>query len=60
MGFSTSSGIIDPRKVRKRVTFIIKDGDAQQPKEVLKALKGIFPNAVEGGCSWHIGKCFEF
>ncbi len=34
----------------------MKDGDAQQQNEILKALKEVFPNAVEGGCGWHIGE----
>ncbi len=34
----------------------MNNGDAQQWNEILKALKEVFPNAVEGGCRWHIGK----
>ncbi len=34
----------------------MKDGDSQQQNKVLRALNGIFPNATEGGCGWHISK----
>ncbi len=34
----------------------MKDGDAQQQNEILRSIEGIFPNAIEGGCGWHIGK----
>ena len=36
----------------------MKDGDAQQRNEILRAMDGIFLNAIEGGCGWHIGKYF--
>jgi len=44
-----------PSHVRKRVNLIMKDGDPQQRNEILKALKEIFPNAIEASCGWHIG-----
>ena len=34
----------------------MKDGDPQQRNEVIYALQSVFPNAIEGGCGWHIGK----
>ena len=34
--------------------MIMKDNDPQQRNEILIALQNIFPNAVEGGCGYHI------
>lgn len=34
----------------------MKDGDAQQRNEILRSLRGVFPNMSEGSCGWHIGK----
>ncbi len=45
-----------PLNIPKWVKFIMKDGDAQQWKEVMKALKEVFPSAVEGACGWHLGR----
>ncbi len=42
-------------QIQRRVQ-IMKDGDAQQWNDILKALKEVFPNAIEGGCGWHINK----
>ena len=39
--------------------MIMKDGDPQQRNEILRALLEIFPNAIEGGCGWHIVKTFH-
>ncbi|KAL7525758.1 hypothetical protein ACHAXR_001148, partial [Thalassiosira sp. AJA248-18] len=39
---------------RNRVKFIMKDGDAQQRNEIIGALRNVFPNAIEGGCGYHI------
>ncbi len=38
----------------------MKDGDAQQHDEVLRALKEVFPNAIERECGWNIGKLIIF
>lgn len=54
--FSHALALLIPLKIRRRVWFIMKDGDSQQRNEVLRALNGIFPNATEGGCGWHISK----
>ncbi len=43
-------------KIRQRVKFIMNDGASQQQNEVLRALKEVFPNAIEGRCRWHISK----
>ncbi len=34
----------------------MKDGDSQLQNEILRAMDGIFPYAIEGGCGWHMGK----
>ncbi len=39
--------------------FIMNDGDAQQQNEVLRAMDGIFPYAIESGYGRHIGKYFH-
>ncbi len=54
--FSHALPLLIPGKVRDRVAFIMKDGDSQQRNEVLRAMKEIFPNAIEGGCGWHISE----
>lgn len=43
-----------PSYIRDRVMFIMKDGDPQQGKEILLAIKMHFQNAIEGGCGFHI------
>ena len=43
-----------PKKHRERVKFVMKDGDPQQRNEIIGALMNIFPNAIEGGCGYHI------
>ena len=45
-----------PEWLRRRVKFIMKDGDPQQRNEIIMAMNKIFPNAKEGGCGFHIGK----
>ncbi len=40
--------VLFPSKIRNRVKFLIKNDDAQQCNNILKALKGVFPNAIEG------------
>ena len=45
-----------PKWLRERVLLIMKDGDAQQRNEILRALFRVFPNAKEAGCGFHIGK----
>jgi hypothetical protein len=37
-----------------RVRVIMADGDPQQKEEILNSFKFVFPNAVFGGCGWHI------
>ena len=37
-----------------RVKLILKDGDTQQQNELQAAIPIIFPNAVDGGCGFHI------
>ncbi len=54
--FQHAIPILIPISIRKRVSFIMKDGDSQQRNEILKATLNIFPNAIEGSCGWHIGK----
>ncbi len=48
-----------PAWLRARVRLIMKDGDPQQRNEILRALISVFPNAIEGGCGWHIGMCYS-
>lgn len=43
-----------PEHIRDRVKFIMKDGDPQQGKEILYAIKTHFRNAIDGGCGYHI------
>ena len=38
----------------KRTRYIMADGDAQQKNEVLGAIQTYIPNAILGGCGWHI------
>ena len=38
----------------KRTKYIMADGDAQQRNEVLGAIQTYMPNAIIGGCGWHI------
>ena len=45
-----------PKWLRDRVTFIMKDGDAQQQNEINHALGTVFVNAQDGNCGFHIGK----
>ena len=45
-----------PKWLRDRVTFIMKDGDAQQHNEIHHAMKNVFVNATDGNCGFHIGK----
>jgi len=45
-----------PKWLRDRVTFIMKDGDAQQQNEINHALGTVFVNARDGNCGFHIGK----
>ena len=45
-----------PAHARRRVRFIMKDGDPQQRNELLSVLLPLFPNAREGSCGWHIGE----
>jgi hypothetical protein len=52
--FQHALRVLIPLHHRERVRLIMKDGDAQQRNEVLYALDGIFPNAIEGGCGYHI------
>ncbi len=54
--FSHALPLLTPGKVRDRVAFIMKDWDSQQRNEVLRAMNGIFPNAIEGGCGWHVSE----
>ncbi len=46
--FQHAIPILIPISIRKRVSFIMKDGDLKQ--------RNVFPNAIEGSCGWHIGK----
>ena len=55
--FQHALNILIPKFHRDRVRFIMKDGDNQQRNEVLMALKQIFPNALEGGCGYHVVHC---
>ncbi len=48
--FSHAIPLLIPFQIGKRVKFIMKDGNVQQCNEILKALKEVFPNALEGGC----------
>jgi hypothetical protein len=43
-----------PEHARRRVRFILCDGDAQQNIELKYAIYGLFPNAQCGGCSYHM------
>ncbi|KAL7529904.1 hypothetical protein ACHAXR_003219, partial [Thalassiosira sp. AJA248-18] len=52
--FQHAIPILIPACHRNRVKFIMKDGDTQQRNEIIGALKNVFPNAVEGGCGYHI------
>lgn len=54
--FQHALPILIPKFLRDRVRFIMKDGDPQQRNEIIYALVSVFPNAIEGGCGWHIGK----
>ena len=54
--FQHAIPILIPKCLRERVKFIMKDGDPQQRNEVIYALQSVFPNAIEGGCGWHICK----
>jgi len=45
-----------PESARKRVRFLMKDGDPQQRNEILSVIIDLFPGAREGGCGWHIGE----
>ncbi len=45
-----------PLNICKPVKFIMKDSDGQQQNEIVKALKEVFPSAVEGACGWNIGE----
>ena len=49
-----------PKWLRDRVTFIMKDGDAQQHNEIKQALRNVFVNAQDGNCGFHIGKTTLF
>mmetsp|Transcript_23810 Transcript_23810/g.54521 ORF Transcript_23810/g.54521 Transcript_23810/m.54521 type:complete len:1402 (-) Transcript_23810:247-4452(-) len=52
--FQHAIAILLPEHVRLRVRLIMKDGDPQQRNEILVCLLKVFPNAIEGGCGWHI------
>ncbi len=54
--FSHTIPLLIPCKIRKKVKFNMKDGDAQQQNEILKALKEVFPNSIEGWCRWQRGR----
>lgn len=56
--FSHKILLLNPFKIQKRVEFIITDGDTQQCNKILRALKGLLPNTIEGGYGWHTGKYF--
>ena len=49
-----------PKWLRDRVTFIMKDGDAQQQNEINHAMTNVFVNAKDGNCGFHIGKMTSF
>ena len=38
----------------KRTRLIISDGDTQQEAEIVNAIATYIPNALSGGCGWHI------
>ena len=44
-----------PSKYRALVRLTTKDRDFHQRNELLSSLPTLFSNAVETGCSWHIG-----
>ncbi len=43
-----------PKWLRERVLFFMKDGDLQQPNEILSAMKSVLVNASEGTCGFHV------
>jgi hypothetical protein len=38
----------------RRTRLVMVDGDPQQRSELSKALSDYMPNAIDGGCGWHI------
>jgi hypothetical protein len=47
------TSIFDPRAFR-RTRLVMVDGDPQQRSELSKAIMDYMPNAIDGGCGWHI------
>jgi hypothetical protein len=47
------TSIFDPRAFR-RTRLVMVDGDPQQRSELSKAILDYMPNAIDGGCGWHI------
>jgi hypothetical protein len=47
------TSLFDPRAF-KRTRLVMVDGDPQQRSELSKAILDYMPNAIDGGCGWHI------
>ena len=47
------TSLFDPRAFL-RTRLVMVDGDPQQKSELSKALLDYMPNAIDGGCGWHI------
>ena len=47
------TSLFDPSAFR-RTRLVMVDGDPQQKSELSKAILDYMPNAVDGGCGWHI------
>jgi hypothetical protein len=52
--FQVAIPFLIPLFLRHRVKFVMKDGDPQARNELLISLVRLLPNAIEGGCGWHI------
>jgi hypothetical protein len=47
------TSLLDPMTFR-RTQLVMVDGDPQERSELSKAVSDHMPNAVNGGCGWHI------
>ena len=54
--FQHAIPILFPRHACLHVRMVTKDGDPQQRNELMTVIAKVFPNAIESGCGWHIGR----